>query len=321
MVELYRVQSDGIADQSGLFVGKLQITYRPAQPVQPLLTVTAKTAQGTLTGTAAVTIQPPAIAASSPLAHIRIAFTQNNNVYLMNMDGTGRTAVTTNGTVATKPNAVNYPWYQWSSDGKYLLLVRENGNKYGNIGVYGHYYDLLLTNAAGILIRTLVREAPASEIYPTWADDADAYAYTSAIAYQAATPTVYTVSVRDLGGHTLALFKTTQFLSQCDTDPIFGARPESPKLIVPYGRGPYDTFQWSKKKQVAAFNISCAAPDVVTGSSVHVKLQIGSYASGSWAPTAAYLGWEWARTVLCQTDARADATNARRVCADSHLRE
>jgi pimeloyl-ACP methyl ester carboxylesterase len=229
----------------------------------------------------------PPSAPNTPLSKIHIAFTQNNNVYLMNADGTGRRVITTNGTAPTKPNAINYPWYQWSPDGKYLLLVRENGNKYGNVGLYGHYYDLLLMNAAGHLIRTLVGGAPASEIDPTWAADADVYAYTSAIAYQPATPTVFTISGRDLSGHTLAQFKTSQFLSQCDTDPIFGARPESPKLAVPYRHGLYETFQWSRKNPVAVFNISCAAPDVVMGSGVHVKLQIGSYASGSWA------GWIW----------------------------
>ena len=59
VVERYRAEVDGVADPAGLFVGMLRITYRPAQPVQPLLTVTATTTQGTLTGTAAVTIQPP----------------------------------------------------------------------------------------------------------------------------------------------------------------------------------------------------------------------------------------------------------------------
>ena len=59
VIERYRAEVDGVADQAGLFVGTLPITYRPAQPVQPLLTVTVTTNQGTFTGTTAVTIQPP----------------------------------------------------------------------------------------------------------------------------------------------------------------------------------------------------------------------------------------------------------------------
>jgi hypothetical protein len=67
VVELYRAQVAGVANRAGLFVGTMDITYRPAQPVQPLLTVTAQTKEGTLTGTATVTIQPPVSQGSGSL--------------------------------------------------------------------------------------------------------------------------------------------------------------------------------------------------------------------------------------------------------------
>ena len=52
---------------------------------------------------------PSGTAASIPLSKIRIAFTQNNNVYLMNADGSGRVAVTTRGTSSEVVNRIWYP--------------------------------------------------------------------------------------------------------------------------------------------------------------------------------------------------------------------
>jgi Tol biopolymer transport system component len=53
-----------------------------------------------------------------------MAFTQNSNVFYLNLETHERTVVTTKG--RDDGTGASYPWYGWSPDGKYLALLRLN---------------------------------------------------------------------------------------------------------------------------------------------------------------------------------------------------
>jgi len=103
--------------------------------------------------------------AARPLSRIRIAFTQNYNVYIMNADGSGRVTVTTDGAPTQYPSygpdSGYYSWYEWSSDGRYLSAApREQTGA-----------DLLLVDAQGKVLRVLAHALSGLWGKPTWAVD------------------------------------------------------------------------------------------------------------------------------------------------------
>jgi Tol biopolymer transport system component len=120
-----------------------------------------------------------------------VAFTQRYNVYLMNADGADQRVVTTRG---NGYRGIYYPWYQWSPDGRYMLLIRANAALRTNDN-----QDLLLLKPDGTVARTLVTGIPLADFYPTWALDGDRIVY---VASQSASSgavhnTVVTVDLSD----------------------------------------------------------------------------------------------------------------------------
>jgi len=192
---------------------------------------------------------PSGMAANIPLSRIRIAFTQHNNVFLM--DGTGKLldVITTRGTGPSGEKYVAYPWYQWSPDGKYLLVVRETG--------YPISWDLLLMNARGNLVRTLATGLPDATFYPSWAFDADQIAYVGAARTQSATENggipsqVYGVDVQ---GHTRMLWSFEQF-GGCGG----GSGGPAANLQQQEEQGYYyaPTLQWSVRQRLVILSDSC----------------------------------------------------------------
>src|SRR5579864_2475601 len=97
-----------------------------------------------------------------PALAVRIAYTHDDNIWLMNGRGGGRVPVTTLGN-----NSITYPRYGWSHDGRYFLAMRRT------IAHGGHISDaLLLFDRGGILLRTLTAIPESAAFSPAWARDA-----------------------------------------------------------------------------------------------------------------------------------------------------
>lgn len=117
-------------------------------------------------GTVCATNCPARTAADATL---RIAYSKASNVYIMDGASKPLYTVTTRCAGYAGSHYVAYPWYAWSPDGKYLLVVRETG--------YPISWDLLLMDARGNLLRTLASGLQEAYSYPSWALDADEIAY------------------------------------------------------------------------------------------------------------------------------------------------
>jgi Tol biopolymer transport system component len=105
------------------------------------------------------------------------AYAHGDNVYLMDAGGGAWTTVTTR--AAGSGGSIRYPYYSWSPDGKYLLLVRETDGRDAHTP---STWDLLLMNRQGDLLRTLVARAPIDSLFPpSWAVDGDQIAYVARI--------------------------------------------------------------------------------------------------------------------------------------------
>jgi len=115
-------------------------------------------------------------AASAPpiptsYAAVRVVFTgKDGNVHMMDANGNNRSQLTS---LASNGSGVSYPWYEWSPDHKYILLVRSHINASS---------DLLLFNQNGNLLSTLATGIPLGypAFYPTWAIDDDVILYVAA---------------------------------------------------------------------------------------------------------------------------------------------
>jgi hypothetical protein len=109
----------------------------------------------------------PAVGAA-PAAGLRVVYTQHDNVFLLDT-ASGRTrSLTTQG----GHGDVVYPWYAWSPDGRYLLLVRGHRRTPAT--------DLLLLDRTGAVLRTLASPTTTAVFRPSWATDADRVAYVAA---------------------------------------------------------------------------------------------------------------------------------------------
>jgi hypothetical protein len=109
------------------------------------------------------TASPPGAAA--PTVGLRVVYTQHDNVFLLDT-ASGRTRpLTTQG----GHGDVVYPRYDWSPDGRYLLLVRGHRSTPAT--------DLLLLDPTGTVLRTLASPTTTAVFQPSWAADADLVAY------------------------------------------------------------------------------------------------------------------------------------------------
>lgn len=101
----------------------------------------------------------------------RIVYTHRYNVFLMNLQGRAPSTVTTRGSEPTGRGGIIYPWYQWSPDGRYLLLLRMNTN-----AIKG---ELLLLDHGGKVLRDLASVPGPTDFWPSWALDGDQIVYIS----------------------------------------------------------------------------------------------------------------------------------------------
>jgi Tol biopolymer transport system component len=176
---------------------------------------------------------------------VGIAVTQQFNVFLMHGDGSGRQVVTTRG---TGYQGIYYPWYQWSPDGKYLLLVRANAALRTSDN-----QDLLLLNADGTVIRTLATGIPQADFYPSWAIDGDRIVY---VALQRASGGALrnTVATVDTGGQHGAGW------SYDSHEGCGGGTPDPAQQLLnqEVGFGAVrQSMQWSIGRHIAVYSASC----------------------------------------------------------------
>lgn len=104
----------------------------------------------------------------------RVAFTQHNNVLLMNPTDNNVLKLTTLGTGYVPGKSTNYPYYAWSPDGRYLLVVK-------TVFVPGkdNRSLLLLFDQRGHLLRSLGETQFPSDFNANWAIDGDQIAFTA----------------------------------------------------------------------------------------------------------------------------------------------
>lgn len=118
---------------------------------------------------AALLASSMAPARAATISHTAVIFSRHFNVFVTNTAGKSVTAITSRG---TGYQGIYYPWYQWSPDGRYILLVRSEpatGNR--------RQEDLLLLDARGKILRTLATMPAYTDFYPHWAIDGDQIAY------------------------------------------------------------------------------------------------------------------------------------------------
>jgi hypothetical protein len=102
------------------------------------------------------------------------AYTHGANIYMMDDQGKHVVAVTTRA-ITTEKSAVSYPYYAWSPDGMYLLLVRQRWDPQKRWLAN----DLLLIDRQGSLVRVLASGMAGANFMPSWAADSDRIAYQS----------------------------------------------------------------------------------------------------------------------------------------------
>lgn len=185
-----------------------------------------------------------ATSSAAPRLQTRIAFGQNNNVYLVNADGTGRITVTTRSTDPNKPNAnpISYPWYQWSPDGKYLLLVRVS--RTGS--------DLLLLDTNGNVLRTLAHGVGGAGL-TSWAIDGDQIAYVATNSSSSSTARVEQV---DTSGNVVHEYPLALTGGGCGGGPNVWVTRRLYWNETGY-EGVPATLSWSIRQQLAAIAPTC----------------------------------------------------------------
>jgi hypothetical protein len=174
-----------------------------------------------------------------------VAFTRNHNVFLTRSSGGALRTVTTRGTAYT---GIVYPWYSWSPDGRYLLLIRMRTTT--STG------DVLLLNQAGTVLRTLATVPAPTDFWPSWAIDADQIAFVAAQrtdqAYGGFRNMVYR---SDITGHKTFLFT---YLSHEGC----GGGTGDPAEALYWGEtgfgGDRPSMSWSMARSLAAYTASCA---------------------------------------------------------------
>lgn len=177
----------------------------------------------------------------------QVAFTQNNNVYLMRATGGGRQTVTTRGTGYQTVGGIVYPWYSWSPDGRYLLLVKWLTTE--NTGT------LFLLNQQGTVLRTIATLPVPADFWPAWAIDVDQIAFVAAQRTDQAYGGFRNVVDRmDIAGHRTHLFNYKSH-EGC------GGGTGDPAEALYWGEtgfgGNRPAMTWSLSQGTAAYTASC----------------------------------------------------------------
>jgi hypothetical protein len=153
---------------------------------------------GLVAGSAPASLAAPSRSTMPPAAQ-PLVYRQGWNVYLMDMRSGVKRAITTEG---SGYNGIYYPWYQWSPDGKYLLLVRINGARQTATNV-----DLLLMQSGSSTLHTLVSGVVFPDFNPSWALDSDQIIYVSQQRLDQRGVVHNTMSGIDVAGHNKVLWR------------------------------------------------------------------------------------------------------------------
>jgi hypothetical protein len=209
-----------------------------------------------------------------PPAAQQLVYRQGWNVYLMDMQTGARRAITTDGRGYT---GIFYPWYQWSPDGKYLLLVRANGALQTAANV-----DLLLMQAGGAALRTLVSGVVLPDFYPSWAQDGNQIIYVSKQVIDNTGVVHNTVSSIDVAGHNTVLWRYD------NRQGCGGGTPVPAEQLRWTEVGPLGvqrTMQWSMAQHLAVYSATCASglnvTDTVMGRTQRLDPQGMAWSGGA----------------------------------------
>ena len=195
-----------------------------------------------------------------------LAFTQNSNVFFLNLATHVRTVVTTKG--RDDGTGATYPWYGWSPDGKYFALLRINDESGAKVP-----QNLLILDRTGTVLHTLA--GGSGDFYPAWAVDGDQVAYIADSGYDHGRA-YFDVDAADAGGHVRHLWRSSnaQF---CDAgegalDPAAGLAVREATLDR--------SLRWSLTSGLAYYSSPCSP-----------GLQVVSVRNG--ATTVLGAGQEW----------------------------
>ena len=221
---------------------------------------------------------PASLAAPSrstmPTATRQLVYRQGWNVYLMDTQTGVKRAITTDG---SGYNGIYYPWYQWSPDGKYLLLVRTNGARQTATNV-----DLLLMQSGGSTLRTLVSGVVLPDFNPSWALDGNQIVYIAQQRMDTTGVLHNTVSSIDVGGHSTVLWRYD------NRQGCGGGTPVPAEQLRWTEVGPLGmqrTMQWSMAQHLAVYSATCGhglnVTDTVTGRTQLLDPKGMSWAGGA----------------------------------------
>ena len=203
------------------------------------------------------------VGATAPRS-LRLVYTQHVNVYQLDTASGHSRPLTTRG----GHGDIYYPWYAWSPDGRYLLLVR------GHITTTAE--DLLLMDRDGTLLRTLASPATASIFRPSWASDADLVAYVASATPSASVPgSIDHLQSLDPLGRRAPLWSFGEPMG-C------GGGTSDPSEQLQWGETGFGdlamTFYWSTARHLAVYtNSLCAGAVDVTNTSTGATRQLGRH--------------------------------------------
>ncbi len=181
---------------------------------------------------------------ATPVSPVLVAFTQNSNVFLINLATRHRTVVTTKG--RDNGSGASYPWYAWSPDGKYLALLRRNNGPGATAP-----QNLLVLDRSGTVLHTLV--GGSGDFYPGWAVDTDQVAYISDSGYDHGRA-YFDVTAVDMQGRTSHLWRSTnaQFCGIGE-----GVSDPAGSLYLRESN-PERSLRWSARSGIAVYASPCA---------------------------------------------------------------
>lgn len=209
---------------------------------------------------------------------LRVVYTQHDNVYLLDTASGQTRQLTTRG----GHGDIIYPWYAWSPDGRYLLLVRGHQSTPAT--------DLLLLDRTGTVLRTLASPSTPAVVRPAWAADADRLSYVASATPAASVPgTIDHLVSLDPQGHRAPLWSFGE-PAGC------GGGTSDPSEQLEWGETGFGslamTFSWLTARHLAVYtNSLCAGSVDVTDTRAGVTRPLGQHPQawheGLLAPTGA----------------------------------
>ncbi len=208
-----------------------------------------RAAQGTL----------PSGVSAEPL----VAFRKNYNVYLMNADGSGQQPVTTrgtsfNGAYPSSDPVCTYPWFAWSPDGAYLLIVQDVFQE-GQAPAR----DLLLLDVESLTLGRLIEGIAVNGYRPSWAVDGNEIAYITWVQDDGQSAS-YAVDRVDVTGRRTGRI---DFVGPaCNLPSGFNEDPALLLYFEEYGApasGLLPSIQWRLTDEAALVGIACGGAELV----------------------------------------------------------